>query len=345
MSRYSILIFSLFCCFFISCKQATKHTGTSFYYWKVSPDTADLSPTLLKQFQVKELYIKLAEINYDEAQNAVYPLSKLTRVQVYKELDKITFIPVIFMANKALQHSDSAAIKLLAYRSFLLIKDYSRLLSPDSAAFFSQVQIDCDWTKETKDKYFYYLLELKKHLHQQNSSLSVTLRLYPYKYPAIMGVPPADRAMLMCYNLDNVRLTQTQNSILDLATLEKYLQGKQQYPLALDAALPLFDWYAWYRNEQFMGLVYTSELEDLKYNDYATTILEDSAKKLILTQEITVGNKYLRAGDILRKEYISQQMLEQADQLLHQKTKVEKITFFHFDRQLLKKYPELLSLD
>ena len=61
-----------------------------------------------------------------------------------------------------------------------------------------EIQIDCDWTKSTKDKYFYLLKKIKE---LSKKEISCTLRLYPYKYPEIMGVPPVDKAMLMCYNL------------------------------------------------------------------------------------------------------------------------------------------------
>ena len=117
---------------------------------------------------------------------------------------------------------------------------------------FNEIQIDCDWTKYSKEKYFYLLKKIKE---LSDKKLSCTLRLYPYKYPDIMGVPPVDKATLMCYNLIKPLSQQNKNSILDIEELKKYLNEKKSSPLHLDIVLPTFYWTQLYQNNQFVQLL------------------------------------------------------------------------------------------
>lgn len=102
---------------------------------------------------------------------------------------------------------------------------------------FGEIQIDCDWTLKTKVNYFAFLNALKKISHK---TISCTLRLYPFKYPEIMGTPPVDKATLMCYNLTKPLESENKNSILDNNELRSYLKNTEKYPIHLDIALPLF---------------------------------------------------------------------------------------------------------
>src|SRR5690606_16305757 len=102
-------------------------------------------------------------------------------------------------------------------------------------------------------KYFYFLRRLKSIRPWQ---ISVTLRLYPFAYPKHMGMPPADRATLMCYNLLSPKEAGMRNAVLDQPTLEQYLKIAQpvNYPLHLDLALPLFSWMHVHRDGRFLGM-------------------------------------------------------------------------------------------
>jgi hypothetical protein len=201
------------------------------------------------------------------------------------------------------------------------------------SASWSEIQIDCDWTAKTKEKYFYLLAAIKK---LSGKSLSCTLRLYPYKYPELMGVPPVDKAMLMCYNLIGPFESENENSILSANELEKYLKGVKKYPLHLDIALPVFSWMQVYHDDKFAGIIsegeidVTKDLEEIKPLWY-----EVRADQL-------VRDVYLREGDKIKFEEVKEETITEAIALLKENiafSDTVTVTFFHLDETALKKYP------
>ncbi|MEM0544143.1 hypothetical protein WFZ85_16275, partial [Flavobacterium sp. j3] len=92
---------------------------------------------------------------------------------------------------------------------------------------------------------------LKKLKEISKKEISCTLRLYPYKYPDKMGVPPVDKVMIMCYNLINPLENENKNSILDLAELESYLISVPKYHKHIVIAFPIYSWMQVYLNKRF----------------------------------------------------------------------------------------------
>ena len=199
---------------------------------------------------------------------------------------------------------------------------------------YDEIQIDCDWTKSTKDKYFYLLKKVKELTKKE---LSCTLRLYPYKYPEIMGVPPVDKVMLMCYNIIKPLSQKNKNSILDIEELKKYLNVKQSYPVHIDVALPVFYWTQLYQNNRFTKLLdlstnevkeFTKETEPLWH-----TVQKDTS--------FNYGETYLKAGDQIKCEEISSQTINEAISIIKKYVDLDKtttISLFDLDASTFKQY-------
>ncbi len=193
--------------------------------------------------------------------------------------------------------------------------------------FPSEIQIDCDWTAETRARYFAFLKALKARL--PGKELSVTVRLYPYKYRKKLGVPPADRGMLMAYNLSPVNSEATTNSILDVAELKKYLGGKK-YPLPLDVALPTFRWSAWQRDGTLQGLLHNLAPE--KLDTAYVRRMDAPGVQYRVTRDTAIGTDYLRTGDVLRDERVSPETLKAAASLLRSEViGIRRTAFFHWE--------------
>jgi hypothetical protein len=201
-------------------------------------------------------------------------------------------------------------------------------------------QLDCDWTEKSKADYFRLVDAVKKIAHRQKIKLSVTLRLYPYKYQTAMGVPPADRALLMCYNMGNLTNPATVNSIIDPGEMNKYLTVGQPYPLPLDAALPLFSWQVWFRDKTYLGLVYPAELEGV-------ACLTQTGNKREFTKDTVIGRRLFLKGDWLRSEGSYPEQLAQARELIRTKLGgqlIQRLALFHLDSLILNKYdPDALE--
>jgi hypothetical protein len=215
---------------------------------------------------------------------------------------------------------------------FLTTQMFQRNVNEHSYLPLHEIQIDCDWTLTSKDKYFRLLKKIKSI---SNKNVSCTLRLYPYKYSKKMGIPPVDRATLMCYNLINPLDYPQKNSILDIELLKDYLNKKNSYSIPLDVALPIFQWTIWYHNNHFEGLINTT----INPNSENLRAIKPMWYEVI--NDFEVNNYLIRKGDQLKIEKVDAKTLEDALKLLNQKQIIQNnstITLFHLDTQLLKNY-------
>ena len=327
-----LLVFSIFL-LFSSCENKVEKVIPSFYYWKTDSYFSDVEKNYLDEFKIQKLYVKYFEVDYSEALGN-FPIAKTVyRPNNYCNEDKsLTYevIPTVYLKNIVFKKSSKKELVKLADDVNYLIGKYTNE-KVDSVPI-KEIQMDCDWTASTKDNYFYFLKELKKI---SNKTISCTLRLYPYKYPDKMGVPPVDKATLMCYNLINPLENPSKNSILDLDELQSYLNIKQKYPLHLDVALPLYSWAQIYQNNQFVKVIYNGDQ------------LQKNMKKIKpfwyeVTKDTTINYEtYLRVGDKIKYEEIDANQVKKAISILKKDLKLDKeitVTLFHLDENQLSNY-------
>lgn len=324
---YTFLFATAFC--IISCKSKTHVVTPAFYFWK--SNVYEFTPAERKyidSLHVQKLYIKFFEVAPDPVWGNA-PISK-TNLRLGK-WDSLTseVIPVIFIKNEVFHHSSKQALDSLAENIvFLINKTNKEKIHYPSG----EIQIDCDWTASTKEKYFYFLSSLKKI---SRKIISVTLRLYPYKYPEKMGVPPADKATLMCYNLVNALDNENKNSILDINELKKYVDGNKKYPLHLDIALPAYSWMLVYQNKQFKGVISQQNESLVKQLTPINTLWYE------VSRDTVIDEYYLRSGDRIKYENITPAVLKQAAEIIKSNIALDDsvtISVFHLDEQKLSNY-------
>ncbi|WP_440134686.1 hypothetical protein, partial [Chitinophaga sancti] len=261
--------------FLLGCSHQPKPGSHAFYYWKFEEQgISDSDTALIKQLQVAHFYIHYFDVDWSEARGM--PVPRASRYYYYNIVPflKGSYCPVVFITNRTFDIMPEDSVEWLAGKISDKIRDMTAHFEESAAgaeylhgtnwqvekpkiiarraSLHKEIQIDCDWTPGTKDKYFHFLRAFKA-LNKENE-LSATIRLYPYKYYRKMGVPPVDRGMLMCYNMDRIDKLSTINSIFDKKVLSSYLVGTH-YSLPLDVAFPIFGWYAWFRGDKFKGIV------------------------------------------------------------------------------------------
>lgn len=307
-----------------------EHIERAFYYWKSdSYEISDAEDTILRQENIKKLYIKFFEVTHDELLGNI-PIAK-TGLSAYSgdSLERFEVVPVVFIANEVFLKSSRPEVDTLVSNTASLLSKYYKSkigINPPR-----EIQIDCDWTPKSRDSYFYFLKQLKK---QAGASLSCTLRLYPYKYRDKMGIPPVDKAMLMCYNLSNPLKSGTKNSILDVAELHAYVDGVDKYPLHLDVALPVFSWIQVYQNRRFRGLIYPKE-------DMMGLLKEVKPLWYEVKVDTLINDRYLRKGDMIKYEQITADVLNRAISEIKDNVDLDDsltISLFHLDENQLKFY-------
>ncbi len=323
-----VLLLPLFSC---NEKKQDREIERSFYYWKSVLNLTDFEKQRLDSLQVKTIYLKFFDVDWDELTKAPVPVAKLQVVARDELQGGNTIIPTIFITNECIQKIDSLQINRLAKNIYNLILEIKQANGFDSIL---EIQIDCDWTAATREKYFQLLNNLK--LQTTNYKLSCTIRLHQIKYISKTGVPPVDRGLLMCYNMGNLKDPATRNSILETAELKKYTGNLSSYPLPLDIALPLFDWKVLYRNNIYTGLV-----QNLPAAAFSNSFCKRSGNRYDILKDTLLAGYDLKKGDLIRDEQSNlQEILSTANEISSQlKNTRLRVSLYHLDSLILSKYP------
>lgn len=142
----------------------------------------------------------------------------------------------------------------------------------------------------------------------------------------------------MCYNMQSPEDYRTENSIGSLEELKKYV-SKDNYPLSLDIALPIFNWAVLFRNERFVGLlgnVYPDTYEN-NFIEYKKT----GNKHYQLLTDKVIGNFFARKGDVVRVENVDpDELLAMAKHLSSTLSgnKIGRITLFSWNTSYIHNY-------
>lgn len=345
MKRVCCYSISVICLLILmsSCRhQPPRSVERGFYYWKSKLQLGNSELNNLQQLKAKQLYVKFFDVTLASDGNGPVPVARLTAdslslAQLRKQT--IEIIPVVFITNESLIENDSTALQQLAQNIATLLSNISKQLQQEQ---YSELQIDCDWTQQTKAGYFFLLHEVRKQMQQsalfENSLLSATIRLHQVKYSGKTGIPPVDKGLLMCYNMGNLKNPATNNSIIEVDELKKYLGGLSSYPLQLDVALPLFEWSVLFRKNQFKGIVQTVNPSTLP-----SSICSKQHNRYQFSVDTSISNIQFYKDDVLRYEESTAAVLQQtaayvAAELspVNQQT---RILFYHLDPLLLSKHP------
>jgi len=319
----------------------------AFYFWKSDWGVNERTFPLLDSLEVKVCYLKFFDVAWDEKEKEVIPVGRSGLEYGMPSPPKhMEIIPTIFVSNDVIKNLSEEQLKGLAHSIYRKTKlqfghiynrgndekmgpklntsnsdgpykmTYEDLTWPEKdtiqdvhSAFeeVKEIQIDCDWTESTKDKYFKFLQMIKDQF--KNKLISCTIRMYPYKYPTKAGVPPVDKGMLMIYNVGDVTKVESGNSIFDKKEILKYLNGKEKYPLVLDYAFPIFEWLSVYRNNKLIQLL----------PSMATKFISPDDKRMIISEKNNQITRYeakeevylypcdftLQKGDVMKLESIS----------------------------------------
>ncbi len=275
--------------------------------------------------QVQRLYVRMFDVDWNEYRGPV-PIS-IAEIDGQWP-DSVDFVPVVFITNKTMLRADSSQVAELAEK----IKQKVWRRKPEG---ISELQLDCDWSAGTRQKYF----QLVRHMREicKPARISVTLRLHQYKHPNKTGVPPADRAVLMYYNMSDVNSPETKNSILDNDEAEKYLKGTNKYPLKLDVALPLFSWGVVFRYNKFLVLLNDFNNAQAQNTDF---LRQRDETHFTFLKDTVWRNIFFRQGDIIRVEETDYKSVEKAAQLTRSigDTDTMHVIFYHLDENLLQNY-------
>lgn len=288
------------------------NTSYTFYHWKQNHNNTE---------STEPKYIKVMDIAH-KGKTKIHFTKFSTK-------PKNKIVPVIYIDNPVFKHEES---EKFAQKIFSLLTEQAK-----KNFSYNEVQIDCDWTNNTKEVFFSFLKAFKK-LSQKK--LSTTIRLHQIKYHQKTGVPPVDKGVLMYYNMSNFKDLETKNYILDLNLAKQYHHNFETYPLKLDLALPLYAQATIIRFQSVVGILEGVRQKDL--NQYFKPLKNNHYE---VTKTHYFKKRLLYEGDILRIDEVSVNDLKEAVKNLKEvMPQPQEIIFYRWGNREFYKAKDLEEL-
>lgn len=252
------------------------HRGV--YHWKTTYNPTDWEKQWMKEHKVDRLYIKLFDV---EAGNKVHEpdwkmVPMATTVFKQKLPNEMDVIPVIYITMDAIRALDAESWEWgwgdRERYAKLIVKRIDDMMAEHYEGTIREVQLDCDWTRQTEHAYFLLARQVKELLHKRGITLSGTLRFHQLRevrYPTRddwgdTDSIPFDRSLLMCYNTGRLQDHNTKNYILDFDDVKPYLNRTcYRYLPRTDVAYPTYGWGVVFNKDgSFRTLLNSQQIPD-----------------------------------------------------------------------------------
>ncbi len=314
-----------------SCRHPFIKADRAFYYWRSNLNLSNTDVNYLQNVGVTRIYLHFFDVSWDETYKKVLPVDEVKFDSI--SVNSLQFIPVIYIANKALEETPEDSINSLSRHVWNEIKHiaFAHKLKYD------ELQFDCDWTDGTKSRYFGFLSSFHDSLKANGRLLSATIRLHQVKYKEKTGVPPIDRGMLMFYNMGKVNAIAGYNSIYNDRDADNYASYVKSYPLPLDLALPIFGWAVIFRDGKVKGV--NEKAIDKDYTD-TSHFLSAGNNIFVSRSSFFLHGRYFMKSDTVKLEEVTPEICEDASRNVSRYLKNEKrtISLFDYDSLYLSTY-------
>ena len=309
---------------FNSCTEGQKPT-VSFYYWKTIFKLSSSEKTILKENKVSKLYIRYFDIDVNSKTNEAFPVAP---IHFTEKPTPFSIVPVVYIKNNVMLNKSVNISELVTKTS-----DYIQQINTKNNITIQEIQIDCDWTLASKERFLEFIEQFKK---SNKTLLSATIRLHQVKYFEKTKIPNVDKGVLMYYNMGKIG-PNALNSIYDKNVAKNYLKSLKKYPLKLNVALPIFSWAVHTRNGAVIGLKNKINSVDLK-ND--PNFVQKGENYFQVVNNNYKNSTFYKKNDFLKIEAVSpDKLVEMAHDLHNNLAKnPEEIIFYDLDAFNIQQY-------
>jgi hypothetical protein len=311
--------------FFGGCKSENtpKDLGRAVYYWKTTFELSQIESAFLEENKIEKIYLRYFDV--DMLHNEAIPKGILTiKSKVNQEI-----IPTVFITNRVFERLNFDQIADLSTKVLGQINKISSTCK--------EIQLDCDWTLNTKNKYFFFLEKLKEN-SSKNMRFSATIRLHQIKFYQKTGIPPVDEGVLMLYNTGDWRKLKNENSLFDPQTSMNYLDNIGNYPMKLNFAFPFFQQVLAYRNGIFYTFIKNCSLGEIDAN--LAFEKSEIQNQFLCKNDVQFKNISFRKNDILKYESSDFDKINKTKNKILQKIITPKTTLilYHLDEKNLSNF-------
>jgi hypothetical protein len=319
-----IILFGIILCLFFSCQQQEQPT-ISFYYWKTIFRLSPEEKNCLIENNVKRIYIRYFDIDLNPKTQNPFPRSP---IRFEETTNGFEIIPVMYIKNKVMLNPKLNVSDLVQKTN-----SFINQINKKNNISIKEIQIDCDWTLDSKDNYLRFIEAFRK---VSNKKLSATIRLHQIKYFNKTKIPNVDRGVLMYYNMGKIA-PDSLNSIYDRNIADRYLSSLKNYPLPINIALPIYSWGIHVRDGKVIELLNKINSKNLTNNNSFVPTKNNWFKCEIAT---FIDGIFYKKNDLIKLETISgNELLEMANDLKENTTQNPKeIIFYDLDEFNIKNY-------
>ena len=208
------------------------------YYWSTVFGLDSTQLAFIQEQKIGRLYLRY----FDVVMRNGEPMPNATVQIQAKKPGGLEVVPTVYIVNNCMEADHPQLDSLLLGRILQMSETHD--LGP-----VREIQLDCDWTKQTQGNYFNLLRRLRERAKRHGISISATIRLHQLA----QAVPPVDRGVLMMYNTGNITKFEGSNPILDMKDVKPYLRYLPDYDLPLATAYPVFAMRVVFREKENGG--------------------------------------------------------------------------------------------
>jgi hypothetical protein len=264
----------------------------AFYFWRTTLELTDAERQALTGAGAARLYVRVFDVEWKADADGPATMGPLRVPSTAAVPDGVEVVPVVYLKNDVFGQVPAARVGELARWTWHEVEQRAAALGVRPR----ELQLDCDWTDSTRDRFFAFVRELRE---LAPVTLTATIRLHQVKYRERTGVPPVDRGMLMFYNMGRFSPDPEARAIFDERSARAYLGRVREYPLPLDVALPIWSWTIHLRDDVVEGLLQSTGPDELAGLDF---LAADGPDRHRVTRHAFLHGNLLRAGDVLKVE-------------------------------------------
>jgi hypothetical protein len=264
----------------------------AFYFWRTTFALTPAEQQAVSALHVERIYVRMFDVAWSENDRTTVPLGPVTLGVGATLPAGVEIVPVVYIKTEVFKHVTPAQLPMLARKVWADVQERAVALGFRPR----ELQLDCDWTDSTRERFFGLVRELKT---ATALPLSSTIRLHQVKYRERTGVPPVERGTLMFYNMGKFSADPEARMIFDADSAAKYLARLDDYPLPLDVALPIWSWTVHLRDGLVVGLMQSTDPAELPALDF---LAADGTEQFVATRSAYLHGTFLREGDILKIE-------------------------------------------